>query len=103
MLRFCSFSSASLSQPNSERAVGPTVALNREGSESRAEPDLPGDERYWIPTQKGKRRVGGQAAPPMWEHLQRSCRVMKLFFFIIESVGRNQGFLELQPKDASWP
>lgn len=29
MLRFCSFSSASLSQPYSERAVGPTVALNR--------------------------------------------------------------------------
>lgn len=29
MLRLCSFSSASLSQPYSERAVGPTVALNR--------------------------------------------------------------------------
>lgn len=27
----------------------------------------------------------------------------KLFFFIIESVGRNQGFLELKPKNASWP
>ena len=90
----------------------PLSALLREGCgphcgseqrESRAKPDLPGDERYWIPTQKGKRRVGGQAAPPMWEHLQRSCRAMKLFFFIIESVGRNQGFLELKPKNASWP
>lgn len=98
MLRLCSLSSASLSQPYSKGAADPTVALNR-GKVGLSLTCL---------AMKGvgsllRRGRGGQAAPPMWEHLQRSCRAMKLFFFIIESVGRNQGFLELKPKNASWP
>ena len=55
-----------------------------------------------IPTQRRERRSGVWAAPRMREHLQRSRREMKWFLFIIESVGRNQGFLELKAKNASW-
>lgn len=99
MLRLCSLFPASLSQPYSEGAVDPTVALNR-GKVGLSLTCLV-MKGVGFPTQKGKRWVGGQAAPPMWEHFQRSSRAMKLFFFIIESVGRNQGFLELKPKNAS--
>ena len=42
-----------------------------------------------IPTQRGEEEAEGGAALAMWEHLQRSCREMKVFFFITESVGRN--------------
>lgn len=67
-----------------------------------SEPGLPRDERCQDLHLGREEEVRSRTTSVLWEHLQRSCGEMKLFLFIIESVGRNQGFLELKPKSASW-
>ena len=86
------FSSASLSRPCPERAVGDSAAAILQagfddglwtGGGGGAEPDLPGVATCQDPhsgRERGSRKFG---SPVMWEHLQASCRETKLFPFII--------------------
>lgn len=81
--------------------MGRTVALSR-GVAWSAEPDLPGDERCQDPhSEAGEevRRLGSPADAGTFAEVMQGDKAVPFHNRVCR---RNQGFLELKAKNASW-